>query len=76
MERIDLHEVRHKLKLVENTGTRELYENREGATCPVCAEPFDEVLASEERTHRFDPPRRIGFCVVREDDRLLVFTHE
>ena len=71
----DIHAVRHRMKLVKNTGTTELYENRDGVACPACAEPFDDLLVSDERSHSFDPPDGTRLCVVREDERMLVLTH-
>lgn len=75
-DRVDLREMRAGLKLRQDTGATKLFENMDGVACPACGDSFDEVLASKERTQSFDPPRRIGFCIVREDERVLVFTHE
>jgi hypothetical protein len=46
----DIHAVRHRMKLVRNAGTTELYENRDGVACPACEEPFDDLLVTEEPT--------------------------
>jgi hypothetical protein len=72
----DVHAVRHRMKLVQNTGTTEVYENRDGVACPGCGEPFDDLLLSEERHHSFDPPGSTRLCIVREAGRLLVATHD
>jgi hypothetical protein len=74
-ERFDVHEVRHRLKLRQDTGETALYENRDGVACPACGAPFDELLITERRQNSFDPDRPVAFCVVREEDRLLVCTH-
>lgn len=74
-ERFDVHAVRHRMKLIRNTGTTERYENRDDVACPACGEPFDDLLVSGERHHSFDPPGAVRLCVVREDGRLLVLTH-
>jgi len=71
----DEHAVRHRLKLVTDTGASVLYENRDGVACPVCGERFDEFYATE-RAESFRPDRRVGFCVAHTDERLLLFTHE
>ena len=72
----DPHAVRHRLKLVRNTGATELYANRDGVTCPACGAAFDEALVTSERAHSFDPPAGVSFCFLREDDRATLFTHE
>lgn len=71
----DEHAVRHRLKLVTDRGDSVLYENRDGVSCPVCDEAFDEFFATSTG-ESFRPDRRVGFCVAHADDRLLLFTHE
>lgn len=70
----DVHEVRHALKLRKDTGDTQLWDNREALDCPACGEPFADLLVSERRQNSFNRPDG-RFCVVRESDRLLVFTH-
>ena len=72
----DEHAVRHRLKLHRDTGETALYGNRDAVACPACGEPFDELFASSRASETFRPDRRIGFCVVPDGDRVLVFTHE
>ena len=73
-DRFDVHEVRHRLKLRKDTGDTQLWENREDLDCPACEEPFADLLISERRQNSFNSPEG-RFCVVRESDRILVFTH-
>lgn len=73
-DRFDVHEVRHALKLYKDTGDTKLFENRKGVPCPACEEAFSDLLVSERRHNSFNPPDD-RFCVVRESDRILVFTH-
>ena len=72
---IDLEALRHRLKLLRDTGDSALYENRGGIECPVCSEPFDEVLATAERTRSVPAERGMQLCLVRERERLILFTH-
>lgn len=72
---LDLHSIRHGLKLKRDTGSTRLFENRNEYACPVCEQVFQTIFASEERHNRFNPENAQPFCVVREDDRILVFTH-
>jgi hypothetical protein len=74
-DRFDPRTHRHELKLVRESAERRLYENRGGIACPACDREFERVLASERRAESIRPDRRVGFCVVREADRMLVFTH-
>jgi hypothetical protein len=75
MTTFDEHAVRHRLKLVTDTGVSVLYENRDDVACPVCGDPFDEFYATRE-AQSFRPSRPVGFCVAHTDERLLVFTHD
>ncbi|MGM0590297.1 MAG: DUF7385 family protein [Halobacteriota archaeon] len=75
-EALDIHAIRHRLKLRRDTGTTALYENRDGVSCPVCEDAFDELFVTARRASSFRPDEQLGFCIVREDERLLVFTHE
>ena len=72
---IDFGALRHRLKLLRDTGDTTLYENRDDVECPVCAEPFDEVLATAERTRTVSSDRGLQLCLVQEEDRLIIFTH-
>ncbi|MFB6130727.1 MAG: flagella cluster protein [Salinigranum sp.] len=74
-ERLDIHAVRHRMKLVRDTGDTTLYENRDGVACPACGSPFDELLVTKQRENSFAPNRPVAFCVIREEDRLLFCTH-
>jgi len=72
---IDLEALRHRLKLLRDTGDTALYENRDDVTCPVCGDTFDEVLATAERTRSVPTDGGIQLCLVREEDRLVLFRH-
>ncbi|RBI63914.1 flagella cluster protein [halophilic archaeon] len=75
MTALDVHEVRHRLKLKKDAGHTKLFENRDGVACPACGEPFDDLLATDRREYSLDPPGSARLCVVREDDRLLLLPH-
>jgi hypothetical protein len=74
-DRIDFEAVRHRLKLLRDTGKTELFENRDDVPCPVCGEPFDEVLATAERSRQLAPNEPLDVCLVREPERMILFTH-
>jgi hypothetical protein len=73
-QRFDVHDHRHALKLHKDTGKTQLWENKKELACPACEEAFSDLLVSEKRHNSFKPPEG-RFCVVREDGRILVFTH-
>ncbi|WP_227355708.1 DUF7385 family protein [Haladaptatus salinisoli] len=73
---MDVHAIRHRLKLKRDAGHTRLFENRDSVACPACDEPFADLLATEKREYSFRPTGSMRLCVVREDDRLLAFTHE
>ncbi len=75
MTTFDEHAVRHRLKLVTDTGSSVLYRNRDSVECPVCGAAFDEFYATSA-SESFRPGRPVGFCVAHADERLLLFTHE
>ncbi len=68
--------MRHRLKLKRDAGHTSLFENRDSVACPACEESFTEVLLTEQREHSFQPTGSMPFCIVREDNRILLFTHE
>ncbi|WP_416841133.1 flagella cluster protein [Haloferax sp. DFSO52] len=72
----DVHEVRHRVKLLRDDGDTMLVENRDGVECPACSESFSQLLLSERTAHSFDLDAGTRFCVRREDERLLIATHE
>jgi hypothetical protein len=75
MVSIDFEAVRHRVKLIEDSGELRHFENRDGVPCPVCEDAFEEALATEEHTRRLARMPEHRVCLVREDDRLVIFTH-
>jgi hypothetical protein len=71
----DLESVRHRVKLLRDTGSERLFENRGGVDCPVCGRPFDEGLATTARTCELSPGESVDVCLLRGDGRVFVFTH-
>ncbi|MGB9955737.1 DUF7385 family protein [Haloferax prahovense] len=72
----DIHEVRHRVKLLRDDGDTMLVENRDGVACPACGDDFSQLLISDRDAHSFDVDADTRFCVRRDNDRLLVATHE
>jgi len=49
----DVHDHRHALKQLKDTGATSLWENRKDVACPVCDAPFDRLFTTREREPRF-----------------------
>jgi len=75
MTAFDVHDLRHRMKLKKDAGHTKLFENRDDVACPACDEAFADLLLTERREYSLDPPGSATVCIVREDDRLLLFTH-
>lgn len=75
MSGLDFESIRHRVKLLRDTGKEQLYENRDGVQCPVCDTAFSEALATVERTCQLSPSAGVDVCVIREEGRTVVFTH-
>ncbi|MFB6270534.1 MAG: flagella cluster protein [Halobacterium sp.] len=73
-ERLDFESIRHRVKLLRDSGDERVFENRDDVACPVCGDAFAEALASSGRTCQLSPSD-VDLCLVREDDRVVVFTH-
>jgi len=48
----DVHDHRHALKQLKDTGATSLWENRKDVACPVCDAPFDRLFTTERREPR------------------------
>lgn len=75
MDGLDFDSVRHRVKLVRDSGDTRLFENRDDVSCPVCGNAFDEALETSNSTRRLQPDSGIELCLARAPDRLFVFTH-
>jgi hypothetical protein len=72
---LDFEAVRHRVKLIEDSGDTRIFENRDGVPCPVCGDPFEEALATGEATHQLGRMPQHRFCLVREEDTMVILTH-
>ncbi|RAW45574.1 flagella cluster protein [Halorubrum sp. 48-1-W] len=75
MPEFDVHEHRHALKQLRDTGETSLWENREGLACPACGEPFDRLFTTTKPSTRFPENDGSRFCLVRDDDAVHLFRH-
>lgn len=75
MPTFDVHDHRHALKQVKDTGTTSLWENRKAVSCPVCDAPFDRLFTTREAKTKFPENDGSRFCLLRDDDALHLFRH-
>lgn len=75
MDRVDFEAIRHRVKLLEDTGDSRVFENRDGVQCPVCGRPFEEVLTSERPSEQLEPRDGLTLCIRNGDRYVSLYTH-
>lgn len=71
----DVHDHRHQLKQIQDSGETAVFENRDGLTCPACAQEFERLMLVEPRQFSFPSSAGSPFCLVRRADDLVLFRH-
>lgn len=74
-EQFDVHDHRHELKQLKDTGDTQLYDNRKQVTCPACYEPFDKVFVTSKDGTSFPENDGSRFCLLRQPGEVLLFRH-
>lgn len=74
-EPFDIHNHRHEMKQLKNTGQTGLYDNRKAVVCPVCSEVFDRLFLTKNRETTFPKNDGAKFCLLNQEDALYVFRH-
>ncbi|MFD1569005.1 DUF7385 family protein [Halorubrum laminariae] len=75
MVRFDIHDHRHALKQLKDTGETSLWENRKNISCPVCEDPFTRLFTMSEDKMIFPENDGARFCLLRDDDAIHLFRH-
>lgn len=75
MPQFDIHDHRHALKQLKDTGSTSLWENRNGISCPICEEPFTRLFTTREAGTTFPENDGARFCLLRDDDAIHLFRH-
>jgi hypothetical protein len=70
----DVHDHRHRMKQLNKSSETELYENRDGVTCPVCADSFHRVFVLKGRGKQFPQNDGARFCLLNQDS-VYLFRH-
>lgn len=74
-EGFDVHEQRHRLKQLTDSGDTKLFENRDGVACPACGEEFTRLFSTRRRTATFPENDGSRFCLVRGETYVHLFRH-
>ena len=75
MSGFDVHDNRHELKQIRDSGATSLWENREGLACPVCDRAFDRLFVTRQRGTTFPESDGARFCLLRDEDAIHLFRH-
>ncbi|THE63598.1 flagella cluster protein [Salinadaptatus halalkaliphilus] len=71
----DVHDHRHQLKQLQDSGETAVFENRDGLTCPACSREFERLMLVEPRQYSVPSNAGSPFCLLRRDDDLVLFRH-
>lgn len=74
-DQFDIHDHRHELKQLRDSGDTKLFENRQDVTCPVCGGIFEKLFYTEAAGTQFPENDGSRFCVLRESNATLMFRH-
>jgi len=74
-EPFDVHDHRHEMKQLKDTGKTGLYDNRKAVPCPVCSDVFDRLFLTKKRGTTFPENDGARFCLLNQDDALYLFRH-
>jgi hypothetical protein len=75
MMAFDIHEHRHALKLLRDTGTTSLWRSRGAVRCPACGEPFARLFVTQAETTTIAQNDGSAFCLLREEAAIKLFRH-
>ena len=75
MTEFDVHDHRHELKQLRDSGRTSLWENREGMACPVCDDAFSRLFVTKKAGTTFPENDGARFCLLRDDDAVYLFRH-
>jgi hypothetical protein len=53
-----------------------LYQNTVSVACPVCEEPFDDLVACKKSETSLEQVEPLDICVSVHGDSPLLFTHK
>jgi len=75
MAAFDVHDHRHALKLLRDTGETSLYAARGEVSCPACGEQFERLFTTQREATSVQANDGSPFCLVRDEAAIHVFRH-
>ena len=60
----------------EDNDKIKLYQNTTAVACPVCEDPFDDLVVCKEQSTSLHQTELLDICVSVEDDRPILCTHK
>ena len=75
MAGFDVHDHRHELKQLRDSGATSLWENREETVCPVCEDVFSRLFVTKQAGTTFPENDGARFCLLRDGDAVYLFRH-
>jgi len=71
----DVHEERHRLKQLRDSGDTKLFANRDGVACPACDAAFRRVFSTRRTATSFPENDGSQFCLVQGASYVHLFRH-
>lgn len=73
---IDLERLVSSLTPREDNERIKLYQNTVAMACPVCDEPFDDLVVCKGAATSLEQTEPLDICVAVTEGRPLLFTHK
>ncbi|MFB6304431.1 MAG: hypothetical protein ABEH47_04645 [Haloferacaceae archaeon] len=73
---VDLDRLVSSLTPREDNERIKLYQNTVAVACPVCEEPFDDLVVCKGPATSLEQSEPLDLCVAVTDGRPLLFTHK
>jgi hypothetical protein len=72
----DIHDHRHRLKQLRDSGDTKLFADRDEMACPACGESFTRVLSTRKPATSFPAPGDTRLCLLVPDTEFVyLFSH-
>ncbi|WP_096395968.1 flagella cluster protein [Halorubrum trapanicum] len=75
MTGFDVHDHRHELKQLRDSGATSLWANREEMACPVCDDAFSRLFVTRQSGTTFPENDGARFCLLCDGDAVYLFRH-
>jgi len=72
----DVEELVSSLTPREDNAAIKSYQNTTAVACPVCEDPFDDLVVCKEPPTSLTLDQRMDLCAATDDGRIVLFTHK